>query len=587
MKSAIENQSLPLRVGQAAIWFAQMLDASSPAFNIAEYVEIRGPLHISLFKKALRQVVAETAALRLRVIEAGDGPQQCVVDADWTMQYEDMAAEADPEEAAKEWMRQDLARAFDLTRELPFLYRLIRLSDEHFFWYVRYHHICMDGFGGALIARRVAALYSALVEGTEPAQPGPDWNLDFYEEEARYRSSAQYARDREYWRAQFAERPEVVTLSGVLPSKAHGFLRASRNIPRRLAEKLRSVGAQCGATFSQVIEAAAALYLHRMTGALDFALGIPLTARTSKRMRSAPGMVSNVLPLRISITHGWKFSDLLAEISMRMRAAARHQQYRAEDLRHLLGLRAPDPEIYGLVVNVMSFDYGLNFAGSPSNAHNLSNGPVDDLAIVVYDRGDEADLRIDFDANSSHYTHEELSAHQSRFLRLLEQLTAPDLPLHQFALLTSPERDAVLESFNPAWRDLPRQTLVELIEQQAARKQQATAILFGEQSLSYRELNQRANQLAHLLIEKGVGPERLAGICLERSLEMVIAMLAVLKAGGAYVPLDPAYPQQRLAQMLEDAAPVVILSSRGAVDQVGGAATQVVCLDDAEDSGKS
>ena len=146
------------------------------------------------------------------------------------------------------------------------------------------------------------------------------------------------------------------------------------------------MGKACGASLAQVIEAAAALYLHRLTGADEVVLGLPLMGRAGRRMRSIPGMVSNILPLRVSFAGTATFIDVLQQVAKRKAEMIRHQRYRAEDLRRDLGLQPADPNIYGMLVNVMSFDYDLDFAGCKATTHNLSNGPVDELAIVVYDR---------------------------------------------------------------------------------------------------------------------------------------------------------------------------------------------------------
>ena len=213
----------------------------------------------------------------------------------------------------------------------------------------------------------------------------------------------------------------------------------------------------------------------------------------------------------------------------------------------------------------MPFDYNLRFAGYPVIAQDMiANGPVfDELAIVVYDSNlDGADLRIDFDANADHYTTEALAAHHGRFLELLARLAASaGMPLHRLVVLDAGERRTLLEEFNATAREVPETTLPELFEAQVARTPEAVAVVFGDETLSYAELNARANRLAHHLIGLGVGPECLVGICLERSFDMVVALLATLKAGGAYLPLDPDYPEARLAQMLADAAPAVVLST--------------------------
>ena len=210
----------------------------------------------------------------------------------------------------------------------------------------------------------------------------------------------------------------------------------------------------------------------------------------------------------------------------------------------------------------MPFDYDLRFAGHRAHVYNLSCGPVPDLSFVVYDRRDSSQLRIDLDAHPAQYTPEALAAHQRRFLALLGRLVAaPQVPLHHLQVLAPEERHTLLEEFNPTVRALPAATLPTLFETQVARTREAIALVCGEESLSYGVLNARANRLAHLLLAQGVGPECVVGLALERSVELVVAVLGVLKAGGAYLPMDLEYPQARLAQMLAEAAPALVLTS--------------------------
>jgi pristinamycin I synthase 3 and 4 len=256
----------------------------------------------------------------------------------------------------------------------------------------------------------------------------------------------------------------------------------------------------------------------------------------------------------------------------------RYQRYGEEELRHDLKL-SPAEQVYGTVVNIMSFDYRLYFAGHAARARNVGNWPVADLEIALYDRRDGCDLRIDFLANPEHYTPEEVAAHQWRFLALLARLTtSSEVAVDQVEILGPGERRRLLKEFNATTAPVPRATLVELVEAQAERTPEAVAVVFGEESTTYRELNARANRLAHYLIRLGVGPETLVGICLERSVELIVALLGVLKTGGAYLPLDPDYPQARLEYTMADAAPAVVLSSTVLCESLPGRA-DILTLD--------
>ena len=233
MNPVYSVQECQLSVAQSGIWLAQALDPASPAFNIAEYVDIRGPLRQDLFALALRQVVNESDALRLRISAYPEGARQSIAAfPDWELPVVDLISDADPLAAANVWMRKDLMRPLDPNRDSLFLYALLRLGPERFFWYVRYHHLCMDGFGGALIAKRVAQVYSSLVQNSSvpPATFQSSFNL--IDEEEKYRRTG-LGRDRAYWLAALSDLPDVVTLSGKPPIKSRTFIRHSGCLPSR------------------------------------------------------------------------------------------------------------------------------------------------------------------------------------------------------------------------------------------------------------------------------------------------------------------------------------------------------------------
>jgi len=246
--------------------------------------------------------------------------------------------------------------------------------------------------------------------------------FDLLDDEEEYKCSARYVRHRDYWREQLENLPEPVTLSGKPPARSRRIIRRTDYLPGTVTDALRALGFTHGASFPQVITAAVALYMHRLTGARDLTLGMPVTTRIGEKRQRIFGMVSNNLPLRLTIEPGDKLVDLWPQVARRMRGALRHQHYRMEDLRRDLGLRPDETDAYGTVVNVLPFDYHLSFAEYPVREHLLSAGPVDDFAIIVSDRLYGCDARILFSANPAHYTAEELATHQRRFVALLGQL---------------------------------------------------------------------------------------------------------------------------------------------------------------------
>ncbi|MEU0088773.1 condensation domain-containing protein, partial [Streptomyces sp. NPDC006274] len=559
------GHGIPLTAAQSGIWFAQQLDAENPVYNAGEYLEIHGALDRGLFEAALRRVVDEMDNLRARFTETPDGPRQVIEqDLRWELLTVDVSAEADPRAAAEAWMRADMARPQDTSAGPLFLFVLFRAADDRWFWLHRYHHLLVDGFTVALVARRTAEIYTALTTGEE--SPNPFGPLDeLVRQDAAYRESERFTTDRDYWLRRLADRPEPVSLSAKEPSAARGLLRRTARLDAGVAEKLREASREAGVPWPCLVTAVVAVYLHRLTGAEEVVLGLPVTTRLGGAARSLPGMVSNVLPLRVPVAGHSTLEDVLTQVAREMRGAMKHQRYRYEDLRRDLQLLGADRRLTGPQVNIMMFDYDLRFGELPATVHNLCIGPADDLSVIVYDRTDGKGLQIDFDANPDLYTGAELDAHLARFRAFLTALAdAPaDLPLGRVDVLTGEERALVAPAAAAPAEQSPA-TLVEVFEDQVARTPDAVALSYGDVSLTYQELNERSNRLARLLRARGVAPEQYVAIALPRGADLIVGLLAVVKSGAAYVPMDPDYPADRLSYMVADAHPVVVITDSSA-----------------------
>ncbi|WAZ19304.1 amino acid adenylation domain-containing protein [Streptomyces cinnabarinus] len=553
--------TLPLTAAQSGMWFAQALDPLSPAQNTAECLDIDGPLDPELFATALRRVTEEAEALRVAVEDTPEGPRQHLCAA-----VELPLTVHDPctEQQAESWMRADLAEPFDLATGPLFRHALFRVGDRRWLWYQRIHHLVMDGYGYSLLVRRTAEVYTALAEGREPGPRTFGTLADLVADDAAYRDSAAFEADRAHWAEAFADRPEAPRLAGrgALPSRT--FHRRTTQPAPETTGRLRDLATRLRATWPDVLIAAQALYTSRATAQSDVVLGLPMMGRMGSAALRVPGMVMNVLPLRLTVSPEASLAELVRQVVLGIREVRRHQRYRYEDIRRDLGLLGESRGLVGPLVNIMPFDYGVDFAGAPARARNLSAGPVDDLTVNVYDRADGRGLRIDHDGNPALYGESELAAHQDRFVHLLERLTEtdPHLPLATHGIATPDEQVLVLDEFNRTEVALPPTTLIGPIEAQAARTPQAPALVYGDTTLTYAELNARANRLAHHLRSLGAGPGSVVAVSVPRSTELIVSLLAVLKAGAAYLPLDPDYPAQRLAYMLQDAAPVCAVTDR-------------------------
>ncbi|OXY92785.1 non-ribosomal peptide synthetase [Streptomyces diastatochromogenes] len=544
----------PLLAAQEGIWTGQQLDPDSPAYNTAEYVRIDGPVDAAVFDTALHHVVAETEALNVTYVVDGEGrPWEAGTPADgWQLHTADLTAEPDPHAAALAWMAADMARPVDLTRGPVFGHALLKTGSDRYLWYHRVHHIALDGFGLSLVARRVAQVYTALVAG----EPVPDSGFGTLEsvraEQGAYRESARHAKDRAYWTDRYADRPPVASPAGRSALPARTFHRRVTDLDAARADALRTVARELSVTWSEVLLAATVAHLHRVTGAPEIVLSLPAMGRLGSVSLRVPAMVRNILPLRVAVSADDSLRDLAARVSRELRAGLPHQRYRYEQLRRDLKLVGGQRRLSGPGVNIMPFEYDLRFAGHSSTVHNVSAGPVDDLAVNVYDRSDGTGLRIAVDANPDLYTEAEVTAFQEGLLALLaEAVATPDRPLH-------PPSVPVLDGGPlPA----PVRPVLSLIADHAARRGGAVAVEHAGDSVTYAQLFGSARDMARGLAARGIGRGDLVAVALPRGIDAVTTILGVLLSGAAYCPLDPAAPADRTAQLLSAATPALVVTT--------------------------
>ncbi|MER8105695.1 amino acid adenylation domain-containing protein, partial [Kitasatospora sp. NPDC094016] len=566
-----DGDTLPLTAAQREIWLAeQRARTAIPAYRIGECLEIHGPVDPDLFETALRRVVDEVDALHVGFVDGAEGPHQVVrAHTRWQPAQVDVSAEATPLAAAREWMDRDRLRPLDLARDPLFRYALITLAPDRTVFYQSYHHLVMDGFGYTLVGRRVAEAYTALAEG-RPVPPSPFGSLDeLVAGDAAYRDSEQYLADRAYWTGRFADRPAPTRLSDRLPDGPSARFRRTLPAGPLRPETLRDAAERLGVRWSRVVLAATALYAYRLTGARDVLLGLPVTGRVGDPVLAAtPGAVSNLVPLRLSVRPDLPWSELVEQVDREVAAALAHQRYRSEDLFRDLGQAGTIETAFPLIVNIMSFGSEPSFAGRPATVHAPLGTSADDLAVWAVGGRDEYGPRIELGAYPEVCTESELLAHQRRLLALLDTLADcdPQQPVGRIGLVGADEQRELLAlgagtgAGAGITTEAPADLLPEHFRARVRETPGAVAVVSGEETLTYAELDARANRLAHALIARGAGPERSVALALPRSAALVVAILAVLKTGAAYLPVDPEHPAARIAYLLDDARPVLLVT---------------------------
>ncbi|MGP1160031.1 amino acid adenylation domain-containing protein [Serratia sp. CY48663] len=576
---------LPLSFAQQRLWFLTQLEGMSETYHIPLALRLHGRLDRQALQHSLDALYARHESLRSRFITREDRPQVQILPANGLpLAFHDLRrhpAQADT------LCRQAATQPFDLTQGPLVRAALIRLADEEHLFLLTCHHIISDGWSTGILLRELGALYGALRRGD--ADPLPPLTLqypDYAAWQRRYLTPERLAAQAQYWRETLIGAPALLTLPTDRPRPTVQSFSGGEvpiAIDAELTQALRQFSRQHGGTLFMTVLAAWSLVLARMAGQQELVIGTPEANRGRLETESLVGFFVSTLALRIDLRDDPDLPTLIARIRHTVLTAQENRDLPFEQVvelvnppRHLgytplfqvmlawqdgsvrdIPLPGLQAELAGLEYSAAKFDLTLDLADTGEGISGTLN-----FATALFDRA----------------TAERYGVYLVQALRAMT-LNSPRSVSH-IDLLPPAEREHLLHGWNRTERDYPLdQTLTALFEQQVRRTPDATALVSGTESLSYAQLNARANRLAHALIARGVGPDSRVAVCAERGLNMVTALFGILKAGGAYVPLDPAYPGERLQYILQDADPVLLLADAAGRAALGEPATPQLALE--------
>ncbi|RPI05054.1 MAG: non-ribosomal peptide synthetase, partial [Zetaproteobacteria bacterium] len=581
-----------LAFAQQRLWFLEQLEPASPLYNVHAAFRVQGALDAAALQTALDGLVARHEALRT-TFAAPDGQPVQVVGAPRPVPLAvvDLTAHPEPEReaACQRCLAAEIRRPFDLTRDLMLRALLVRLGADEHVLLVAKHHIASDGWSTGVLWRELSRLYAAAVAGRPPDLPAlPIQYADYAIWQRQWLQGDVLAAQLAYWRDRLAGAPAHLELPTDRPRPAVQTTRGAhrgRTLPPALRAALEALGRQAGATLFMTLLAAFQTLLARYTGQEDIVVGSPIAGRTRVETEGLIGFFVNTLVLRTDLAGNPPFRELLGRVREGCLGAYAHQELPFEKLVEELQpartlSQSPLFQVMFILQNAPRTPLAL--PGLTLTPFRVESGTAKfELSLAV--TATETGLQTTAEYNADLFDAATIDRLLGHYQTLLEGIVAaPDRPIGALPLLTAAERHQLLVAWNATATAYPRDCRVhELFEAQVARTPEAVAVVWADQTLSYGELNRRANQLAHHLQHLGVGPETLVGLCLERSPELVVGLLGILKAGGAYVPLDPTYPRDRLAFMLEDSRAAVLLTQTRLLAGLPAHDAHVVCLDTA------
>jgi amino acid adenylation domain-containing protein len=585
IERAGRDQPLVLSFAQERMWLLHQLRPASPAYNMPIALRVRGPLNVHALEWGLGEIVRRHKVLRARFPEQNGKPTlQIAEDEQFHLQLCNLGANRAVEDLQRLSAEEALA-PFDL-RNGPLRTRLWRLSEEDHVLLVTMHHIVSDGWSTGIIVRELNELYRSCLEGKE--SPLPDLQLqysDFAAWQRKWLQGEVLEFQLEYWRRQL-EGIEALELPTDRPRPAvlgDSGASLSFQLSEDLTRQLKEMGKREGATLFMCLLAAFQVMLSKYTGQQDIAVGTAVANRNRTETEGLIGFFVNTLVLRTSLDGSPTFREILKRVRNVALEAYQHQDVPFEKLVAEL---APERDLTRAPL------FQVMLVLQNTEQQDLCLPGVEVTRIDCGEHVAKFDLMLAFDekqgAITGAYTYAcDLFERQSvnRFVEhllasLAGMISNPDSPVSELCLLNDSERQQVLVEWNSTHAAYPERCVHELFEEQVRSTPAAIAVVHGGQSLSYADLSRRANQLGHFLRRKGVGAELRVGICMDRSLDMIVAMLAVWKAGGAYVPLDPAYPHERLILMVEDSQAAILLTERRWADQLPACRAEVVCLEE-------
>ncbi|WP_200779184.1 enterobactin non-ribosomal peptide synthetase EntF [Klebsiella pneumoniae] len=555
---------LPLVAAQPGIWMAERLSTLPGAWSVAHYVELRGALDPTLLGKAIVAGLQQADTLSLR-FEEEEGEVWQWLAADRTFAEPsiiDLRTAPDPHRAATERMQADLAQDLRVDGGNPLVcHQLLRVGDDRWYWYQRYHHLLVDGFSFPAITRQIAAIYRAWQRGeATPESPFTPF-AEVVDEYQRYAGSEAWQRDKAFWQAQRQALPAPASLSAApLGGRAAGsdIWRMKLEMNADAFRRLASHAPQCQP--ADLALALTTLWLARLCNRMDYAAGFIFMRRMGSAALTSTGPVLNVLPLAVHIDARETLADLAMRLAAQLKKMRRHQRYDAEQIVRDSGKAAGDEPLFGPVLNVKVFDYQLDIDGVEAVTHTLATGPVNDLELALFP-DETGGLSLEILANKARYDEAELRRHMARLTALLAQFAAdPALRCGEAEMLSADEL-ARLAAVNDTAVPLPATTLSALVADQARKTPDAPALADARWQFSYREMRQQVVALAQLLRQRGVKPGDSVAVALPRSVFLTLALHGIVEAGAAWLPLDTGYPDDRLRMMLEDARPSLLIAT--------------------------
>jgi amino acid adenylation domain-containing protein len=578
------RSNFPLSSVQEVIWHDQLLNPDSPVYVIGALIRLDGRIDPGHLRTSVSAVAAGSDALRLVLSEEDGEPRQGILPAvDVRLPISRFSDGGDEE--ALDFLRSRFRQSFELFGKPLWRVDLVQVGACRWYLLASFHHLVTDGFGVGLFIRQVADHYTRLIRGEGgTAEEWPSYTK-FLAEDERYLASTRAQKDQDFWRARLSPPPAPLPLArspsgGV--EVAHASGQVLWCIERAELIRMAAAASAHGLSHSHYMMALLGATLVRIYDVDEIVLGVPVHNRSTAGFKQTQGLFASIIPVRVPVDRAATIVELMHSISAELRGCYRHQRLPISHVNRGAGLAHTGRQAFDVMMSFEGFAADVTFGEVRPRVEAMQNGFTrTPLSVYVRDYHPAGQVVVELSFDTTLFDQPQIETLRTRLSSISRSiLDDPTLQIGRIDVLGADERRKILEEWNdtarewPDSRDLPR-----LFEAQAESTPNATALFDDARSLTYRELNEQANRLAHLLRLQGVGPETLVGVCLPRTPQLLVALLAVMKSGGAYVPLDPTYPRRRLDFIARDSELKLVITHTALQPALPATAALHLCLD--------
>ncbi|PCN44848.1 non-ribosomal peptide synthetase [Brevibacillus laterosporus] len=571
---------------QQRIWYSELLYPNTGVSSISLTIKMKGNISLGALQQALNMIIFRHDAFRIKLTAQNGYPQQYVEEySEKSFECFDFSG-VDGEAQALKWLDQHNRTPFELLHSELYQFIICKISDQEYWYNVKIHHIICDGISARMFINQVNEYYSQIANDELPEITENHTYFDFIQTEQDYEKSDRYQKDKSYWVDKFSTLPEVIGFKSYNPlTLSTAGKRKNIILEERLYYNLYEFCKQTNSSMLTIFMTALYIYLHKKTTQNDVSIGTFYANKTTKKEKEMLGMFVSTVPTRVFVDPEMDLLSLLKVVSKEQVSILRHQRFpynqMMEDLREAHQYKDLQ-RLFGVSVQYRAMNYSQYENVEIEVDENFCGDVINDFEMNVIEL-DNQKILFQLNYRAQLFTEMEMEQLIQQFFTIIETIIHhPTSKIADISLLREEEKNMIISEFNNTVMEYPREKLIhQLFEEQAARIPDQIAVICEGEQLSYRELNERANQLARKLRAEGVVADQLVGIMAERSLEMMIGIFGILKAGGAYMPIDPEFPEERIRYMLEDSKAKLLLGQNHLLERVTFAG-KVVDINDAQ-----